>query len=149
MALFDCPLRCGLLPLKNCCTFNGGYSFNFTVSRYVVVTERKTWNDSKHNCEEMGGRLMEIHTQEAFIKAQRFYREIRSSYWLGANDAQTEGTWVWNSNQDRLQRKELWGDGRPYNSTRLNCLAMSSQLLDGKCNAPTLSVCEFIDIDLF
>ena len=111
------------------------------------MDDLKTWHDAKQHCNEMGARLMEIRTQEQLEKAQQFYQELRDQFWLGASDEQTEGIWVWDSNQEEVDLNEFWLDGRPMDGTVgnfLNCLIMNSQgMFDWYCSHEQLFVCEF------
>ena len=117
-----------------------------------MVTDKRSWNDSKHNCIAMGARLMEVHTQEDFDTAKNFRQKVKESYWLGASDILAEGNWTWDSNKDEVSLNEFWYAGRPYNNTRTNCMAMSSRLFDWTCHRLYMSLCEFkgmrIDVDL-
>jgi lectin-like protein len=61
---------------------------------YLVVTTALTWDDARQNCSEhaAGWALAAIH--DATVNA--FMSELEAGEaWVGASDAETEGTWVW------------------------------------------------------
>lgn len=74
-------------------------AIKFQGNDYALITEAAAWHVAKRQCERMGGHLVTIETaeEEAFILDN--FRQ--SPFWIGASDAEKEGTFVWLS-------------GRPY-----------------------------------
>ena len=65
---------------------------------------------------------MEIRTQDENDRAHVLFGD--SPFWLGANDIQDEGHWVWASNQEEVNLNEFWYEGRPFQNTERNCLIL-------------------------
>ena len=88
---------------------------------------------------------MEIRSRDEYNTAQRFIQEI-GWFWLGANDMQAEGNWVWNSDEEKIVRNEFWANGRPVNRDNNDCLTMTyNGMYDYICNDESgPSVCEYI-----
>ena len=88
---------------------------------------------------------MEIRSQKEFEKAVSFGQKFEGDFWLGASDIQEEGDWVWESNQEEVNRNEFWIRKRPHNRTDVNCLAFLKPrgLFDWHCTARLNSVCEY------
>jgi hypothetical protein len=71
----------------------------FAGNDYALILDAAPWHVAKRQCERMGGHLVTFETaeEEAFIVGK--FGE--SLFWIGAGDAEEEGTYVWLS-------------GRPY-----------------------------------
>ncbi|KAL1023928.1 hypothetical protein UPYG_G00049160 [Umbra pygmaea] len=76
-----------LLVLKGCLS---GWK-KFGCSCYYISTEKKTWNESREDCQGRGADLVVINSLEehAFIKALN-YRA-----WIGLTDLEVKRTWRW------------------------------------------------------
>ena len=88
---------------------------------------------------------MKIRSQKEFEKVVTFGQKFERDFWLGASDIQAEGSWVWESNQEEVNRNEFWIRERPQNRTDVNCLAFSEPrgLFDWHCTARLNLVCEY------
>ena len=91
------------------------YSFVYNGNTYEIVKENKTWIDAAACAVERGGYLTEINDQS---EQDAIFLELNSnanivventiapdggggSYvWLGANDLQEEGAWMWDGHHD-------------------------------------------------
>ncbi|GAB1855552.1 hypothetical protein MHTCC0001_03860 [Flavobacteriaceae bacterium MHTCC 0001] len=91
------------------------YAFMYNSKTYEIVKENKTWEEAAQLASERGGYLAEIDSE---AENTALYNEAKdnagitlsattaldgggASYlWLGGNDITTEGTWVWNGNND-------------------------------------------------
>nr|XP_006815389.1 PREDICTED: uncharacterized protein LOC100369221 [Saccoglossus kowalevskii] len=68
--------------------------------RYHVVSSKKTWQQSKSECENIGGVLASLHTQaifqavRSFILNGNFDGKVKG-YWIGLNDLNNEGSFEW------------------------------------------------------
>lgn len=71
--------------------FNGNY--------YEVVNTGSTWHDARVACEEKGGHLAIITSQDEEDFIENLIGDNKSGdiyhYWLGATDEQQEGAWTW------------------------------------------------------
>ena len=113
---------------------------NFTDIRYVVVSDWKTWNDARDNCMAMGGRLIEIRSEDEFYAARRLGGGL---FWVGASYREVEGYWAWDSNEERVNLNEFLFSGIIDFDTGLNCLFVSGWLEQNNCDRSLQSVCEF------
>jgi len=68
----------------------------FNDSAYKVYDLGMTWHDAKRNCEELGGHLATITSQEEqnFIEGL-IVNHSKNIYWLGGTDEAHEGQWEW------------------------------------------------------
>lgn len=88
----------------------------FNGHHYKIYDEAGYWSSAKASCEEKGGHLLTITSQEEqdFIEELIDSKGIMKHYWLGATDEETEGTWKWITG-------EPWGfthwcSGQPNNT---------------------------------
>ena len=60
---------------------------------YLLVTDPATWHVARRKCQEMGGHLATLETEEElrFIDSLN----ITASAWFGASDEIEEGRWIW------------------------------------------------------
>ena len=67
-----------------------------------------------------------MRTQEDYDRALRLWDEFRSDFWLGANDMDTDGRWVWSSfntaDADLVEMGRFWVPGQPSSYTSYNCM---------------------------
>ncbi|XP_053087518.1 C-type lectin domain family 6 member A-like [Pangasianodon hypophthalmus] len=63
---------------------------------YYFSTNKLTWTQSRDYCVEKGGHLVIItsQTEQDFVSSQ-----IKETHWIGLNDLETEGKWMWVNNQ--------------------------------------------------
>ena len=92
----------------------------------------------------MGARLMEVHTSEDYERALRFHEIMEIGFWLGGNDKNEEGNWVWISNEEKIKRNEFWSSNCPTRNLTRNCLVMGSGgMWAYRCSDKRKSVCIF------
>ena len=88
---------------------------------------------------------MELRTQEEYDAARQLAQENTYTFWLGANDIQTEGNWIWDSNGEEVERNDFWRSGKPTDLNFFNCLGIDHVgLLDFQCPSDLRFVCEYI-----
>ncbi len=83
---------------------------------YAVVTQLpvQTWPDCKTAAEAQGGYLATVTSSaEHLWILQNLSLATQSSYWLGATDAASEGTWVWITGE--AWTISNWDSGEPNN----------------------------------
>ncbi|XP_058889912.1 macrophage mannose receptor 1-like [Acipenser ruthenus] len=71
----------------------------------------KNWQDAKQQCLNDGGDLASIHSPEtlSFLTAH-----MSGSSWVGLNDKQAEGTYVWSDGSPK-DFEIIWSEGQPDN----------------------------------
>jgi len=86
----------------------------FAGRKYKFFPEVLTWKEAKKKCEEMGGHLAVVDSQE---KHDFLWKLVQSSgkedCWLGATDEVKEGEWVWVTGA--LMGYTNWHPGQPNN----------------------------------
>ncbi|KAF7686379.1 C-type lectin domain family 4 member E-like [Silurus meridionalis] len=72
---------------------NGWESFGWKC--YYFSTSELTWTQSRDKCLGKGGHLVTItsRAEQNFLSSQ-----IRVTHWIGLNDLETEGVWMWVNN---------------------------------------------------
>ncbi|MBK8807032.1 MAG: T9SS type A sorting domain-containing protein [Bacteroidales bacterium] len=99
---------------SQCANPSNIYSFIYNEKNYEVIKEMKTWNDASACAVERNGYLVEINDMneqtainDALVRAgvNTTYTSIENGgdiayVWIGATDQTTEGTWLWNGNND-------------------------------------------------
>ncbi|XP_051991418.1 low affinity immunoglobulin epsilon Fc receptor-like isoform X5 [Xyrauchen texanus] len=72
---------------------------------YYFSTVKMNWTQSRDYCVTLGGHLV-IITSKA---VQDFLvSEVKETHWIGLNDLETEGHWVWVNNQPLSDSTEFW-----------------------------------------
>ena len=71
-----------------------------------------------------------------------------SNFWIGANDINVEGEWVWVSDQSNIQFSD-WHMGEPNNAggEDCGCINLKQEVfqkhwVDGRCSKMYLYICE-------
>lgn len=99
------------------------YSFTFNQKEYLLVQEASSWEDAVEYAIAKGGYLAEINSYEEqiaiFTQITDFsnitFDQTNNEFgyaaiWLGANDLETEGTWIWNGDNNETQI-QFWSGG--------------------------------------
>jgi len=92
---------------------------------YAITSSAMTFAEAKAAAAELGGYLTTINTlEENSFLTSRFYGTYGNAIWIGANDIDTEDTWVWDngttSGDDNLTDSicnAQSGDCTPSNAT--------------------------------
>lgn len=102
------------------------YTFTYNGTTYEIVKETKTWVDASACAVERNGYLVEINDlneQNAVYNAIIGGAGVSPTYtaiangggiayvWIGATDQQTEGTWLWDGNNDNTGSNFWTGQG--------------------------------------
>ena len=56
---------------------------------------------------------MEVETQEQFEQVLQIASNMQRDVWLGGNDIEEEGVWVWDVNNQRIDMNQFWGTRQP------------------------------------
>uniref|UniRef100_A0A8C1XEA5 Si:ch211-232p21.6 n=1 Tax=Cyprinus carpio TaxID=7962 RepID=A0A8C1XEA5_CYPCA len=64
---------------------------------YVFSIDVKDWNSSRQRCQDLGGDLVIINSNEEqkFLAKQIHAIGTQTLYWIGLTDSHTEGVWLW------------------------------------------------------
>lgn len=114
----------------------------------LVCDERLSWVSAKVHCESIGYRMLMVadeSQQEWFERIVAAEYGPDTSWWLGATDAESEGTWVSSSGEELLYFN--WADGQPSDDAgRLNCMLTSAHRgwswSDENCDGSWRFACE-------
>ena len=100
---------------------------------YLIVEERKPWDDASLYCESMNSYLIEISTDTEcdFVeKLMRDYIGSLVSFWIGATDRDIDGRFVYQMSRQLVPEK-FWRPGQPNNDGRgAQCVAIGQWKLD-------------------
>ncbi|XP_078594587.1 uncharacterized protein LOC144872390 isoform X2 [Branchiostoma floridae x Branchiostoma japonicum] len=100
---------------------------------YKLSTEKANFRDAQSVCEKEGGRLATIpnkYTNNYLLSKIRHLQGYKDGYWIGLNDIENEGTFVW-SDGSTLQAYSDWigrqPDNRIQRSDGEDCVIMRSE----------------------
>ncbi|NP_001035128.1 immune-related, lectin-like receptor 3 isoform a [Danio rerio] len=87
---------------------------------YYFSTVKMNWTQSRDHCVTKGGHLMIITSQ---AEQEFLTSNVKETHWIGLNDLDTEGRWLWVDNQPLSQTEEFWmkrenGVSEPDNWTK-------------------------------
>ncbi len=90
-------------------SYNGHY--------YMIYEDSVTWTEAETLCEEMGGHLATITSDEENSFIENFISSgTKYFYWLGATDEVDEGVWLWVTGETWDYSNWITSDGQPDNS---------------------------------
>ena len=89
---------------------------------YLWSTEWKTWIAAEKFCQEQGGHLASVASHEKLGYLQSGFARIGvTDIWLGGNDMEKEGVWIWTDCTP--WGLTFWGPGEPSNWGKIeHCL---------------------------
>ena len=101
-------------------------------------------------CESVGGKMAEPKSKEINDEIQKEASSVIGRgtwYWLGLNDEEKEGTWVYNSDGQKIEWSN-WGKKEPSGGSKENCVFSrghyNGQWFDYPCATRSYHfVCEF------
>ncbi|VDI25364.1 low affinity immunoglobulin epsilon Fc receptor [Mytilus galloprovincialis] len=98
----------------------------YDTSCYLVVSTNKTWSDAQSFCQiTHHAYLAELE----MIDENKFLLDLlltmpssnKHNFWLGANDINTEGTFIWSTSNHEFDITD-WGPHEPNGHKGENCL---------------------------
>ncbi|KAI5087394.1 immune-related, lectin-like receptor 2 [Silurus meridionalis] len=120
---------------------------------YYFSTFKLNWTRSRDECVGKGGHLVIItsRAEQNFVSSQ-----IVKTHWIGLNDLETEGKWVWVNNQETsvtFWYRSPKGIDEPDNWTKEdpsgeNCVALgndeggTNKWFDASCRKQKQFICE-------
>ncbi|XP_058261091.1 C-type lectin domain family 6 member A-like [Hemibagrus wyckioides] len=123
---------------------------------YYFSCFKLNWTQSRDYCVETGGHLVIItsQTEQDFVASQ-----IRETHWIGLNDLETEGQWMWVNNQPLKETGVMFwysapeGPNEPDNwkiqdPSGENCAALGDEngninkWFDASCSKKKQCICE-------
>ncbi|KAA0709969.1 Low affinity immunoglobulin epsilon Fc receptor [Triplophysa tibetana] len=129
---------------------------SFQGKMYFFSSDKHNWSNSRGVCLSKGADLVTITSQaeQVFL-----YSQIKETRWIGLNDLETEGQWVWVNNQTleetgvKFWHKRESGKNEPDNWKETdpsgeNCASMqyahgfSDAWFDQSCQTETKFICE-------
>ncbi len=122
-------------------TVSGGNGHVYDLYNYSM-----SWTEAKALCEALGGHLVSITSQQEqdlvvqLINSQNFGQSERGIYYIGATDADKEGTWKWVTGETFSYDNWDKGYPEPSGGTAENYCAIM-----GADNPPYKTLGEWID----
>ncbi len=105
---------------------------------FLVCPQATTWSDAQATCNAAGYELASIRndTENALVEALGDGLTVLEFYWLGFNDIDSEGTWLWSDGYSGSYTK--WTPGEPNNTGDADCASTYHGLLwdDRGCTDP-------------
>ena len=120
---------------------------------YKLTTRGFSWHASQEFCRSWGGNLAVhgVKTLENRKKLIRILSTNKSYYWIGANDIESEGNWVWINGERASSSELIWRSRQPDNfGGNQDCLLIDSNPLssyfglayDNWCDSVCPGICE-------
>ena len=101
---------------------------SFGSSQYLFIRREMDWQQAKQHCESLGGHLPIVTSQaENDFLRDMLMRETaggdgKEAIWLGASDAQQEGSWKWTDGSP--VSFDAWGPTQPNNKRQVEHYAV-------------------------
>ncbi|XP_076808329.1 CD209 antigen-like protein A isoform X2 [Clavelina lepadiformis] len=137
----DIQYLCGVAHEDGWFASSNGYQYKMTISA-------QSWQESRMLCSKMGGDLAAVGMRN--LASRRIIFNTlpgRGSSWIGLNDLNEEGKWMWNDGVAMTRANAGWLPNEPNNHNgNEDCAAIftrSSTLLnDTPCSASLYGLCE-------
>lgn len=125
------------------------YTLTFGTSHYRFASMMVSWPNAATDCADDGA-TGSWHTHLVVISDdnERIYLKGVSdkAFWVGLSDLNTEGTFVWNTDEDTSAYPIPWSQNEPTGITGENCGATSTSgsalIDDNACMFGTPFICE-------
>ncbi|XP_061186935.1 C-type lectin domain family 4 member A-like [Saccostrea echinata] len=91
---------------RNCKDHNYQYLSEIRVC-YKDYNDSKIWQDANKKCGSDGGHLIMLDTVEKLSVFQNIIPE-NVYYWVGLEDMDEDGTWIWTNNKSKEFDRNLW-----------------------------------------
>ncbi|XP_059167019.1 cerebellin-3-like [Physella acuta] len=111
---------------------------------YELVTTPMTWNNALNYCRNFaaGGTLAKVSNPSELIFLHVLMEGILDNIWIGANDIETEGYYVW-TDKTEAHFGNLWSPADPAGTTAENCVGIGNtgKLFDDNCESARAFAC--------
>jgi len=89
---------------------------------YKVFVEKLNWHDAREKCQLHGGDLASVTSNEEEEKVKELISYFASNvyFWIGLNDVEEEGKYVWSDGSDYIYNN--WKKGDPNNFHNEDCI---------------------------
>ncbi|WP_162179646.1 lectin-like protein [Solidesulfovibrio alcoholivorans] len=115
--------------------------------QYKIFTTVKTWTDAKTDCESQGGHLATITSDSENNFLINNLSTLSDNIWIGASDAENEGTWQWLTGESWSYTNWYPGEPNSYQGNNEDCLqayfTKSGQWNDLPCARELYYICEW------
>ncbi|KAL0977952.1 hypothetical protein UPYG_G00163720 [Umbra pygmaea] len=116
----------------------------FEFSCYYITSVKKTWVESREDCNDRGADLVVINNLEEQLFVNRLSGS-GSNIWIGLTGSDTKGTWTWVD--DTPLTIKYWAPGQPNNDGEQECVEFikspdTGVWNDKKCDALNMWICE-------
>lgn len=119
-------------------------------SRYRKLDVAKTWDQQAALCTADGTHLVVFDSDAERRAIENFGANVRSFFWIGMTDRETEGEWKTVKGQvvPAAELAQLWGPGQPASggaADNEDCMLIGSgnrTYYDYACGASFVGVCE-------
>ncbi|XP_064089757.1 perlucin-like [Macrobrachium nipponense] len=125
---------------------------------FVEPFLKSPWEESRYLCHELNSELVVVDDVQFYYDLLKFIRGEgidHESYWIGANDTETEGKWVWVNGKAVESGSPFWAIGKedygsyylePAGQTSQNCLILEAERAhyfnDRDCIEEHATICE-------
>uniref|UniRef100_A0A8C4EGW4 C-type lectin domain-containing protein n=1 Tax=Dicentrarchus labrax TaxID=13489 RepID=A0A8C4EGW4_DICLA len=117
--------------VENCCLC-------LIVSCYYFSTNYLTWSESRDECGQKGGDLVQIDSREEQLKLREKMNFDEDKFWIGLTDSEKEGTWLWVDGSPLNESLTFWNGSEPDNWTGYDPDDADCVRMGEKAGAPDL-----------
>lgn len=114
-------------------------------SYYLISEDKLAWPQAQYTCMNKEGHLVELTDDEKITELQQYLmtRYSNRSFWVGASDLETEGTFRWFYSGNQFN-KDLWA--QLTDNSREHCVKLNHNFLkfsDSDCEKVGHYICEY------
>uniref|UniRef100_A0A8C4E909 C-type lectin domain-containing protein n=1 Tax=Dicentrarchus labrax TaxID=13489 RepID=A0A8C4E909_DICLA len=122
---------------------------------YYFSIDPLTWSESRYECRQKGGDLVQIDSREEQPKLREKMNFNEDKFWIGLTDSEKEGTWLWVDGSPLNESLTFWSSTEPNNWTGYDpdgedCVRMGKKAgapdrkcwFDESCKCTRRSICE-------